>query len=62
MKYYVGIRETMINRARAASSATLAADFITNPLQQEKNHKNDIDADIATYCKPLWLQGLLKSG
>ena len=33
MKYYVGIRESMIDRARRASVAALGQDFIANSLQ-----------------------------
>ena len=33
MKYYVGFRETMIDRARLASSAALDGDSVANLLQ-----------------------------
>ncbi|MHC4122508.1 MAG: hypothetical protein ACYSSI_02960 [Planctomycetota bacterium] len=58
MKYYVGIRETMIGRARAASSATLAADSIANSLQQAKNHKKTVTTTLLLPYKPLYLLGL----
>ncbi len=34
MKYYVGFRETMIGRARLASSAALDGESVANLLQQ----------------------------
>jgi len=40
MKYYVGIRESMIDRARKASVAALGQDSVANLLQVPKNGRN----------------------
>ena len=41
MKYYVGIRESMIDRASQASSAALGEDSVANLLQTAQNSQND---------------------
>ncbi len=40
MKYYVGIRESMLDRARKASVAALGQDSVANLLQVPKNGRN----------------------
>jgi len=62
MNYYVGIRETMIGRAREASSATLNGNSIANSLQQGKNHKKGSSKDVATAIQTLVKAGLIKIG
>ncbi len=62
MKYYVGIRETMIGRAREASSAALNGDSIANSLQQGKNHQNSNNDDIAIAMQTLIRAGVINIG
>ena len=62
MKYYVGIRETMIGRAREASSAALSVDSIAKSLQQAKSHKKGSDNDVAAALQTLMSAGVIKIG
>ncbi len=40
MKYYVGIREAMIDQARQASAAALGGNSVANLLQVTQNRPN----------------------
>lgn len=62
MKYYVGIRESMISRARQASSAALSGDSIANSLQHGKNHQNSANDDVAFAMQTLISAGFIKIG
>ena len=66
MKYYVGIRKSMINRARAASTKALGSNSVANLLQVVPNcpdcHKNvtsrDVQAPDATKLTAIGATGL----
>ena len=62
MKYYVGIRETMIDRARQASSTALSGDSIANSLQQGKNQEKRGNSDVTTALQTLIAAGVIKIG
>ena len=47
MKYYVGYRQGLIDRARAASSSALKSKSVANVLQMPKTGRNDIKKALA---------------
>ena len=62
MKYYVGIRESMIGRAREASSAALGGDSIAISLQQPKNGQKDDKEQLVSAMQTLIKAGVIKIG
>ena len=62
MKYYVGIRDSMIGRARQASSAALGANSIATSLQQAQNHENSSDTGVVAALQTLISEGVIKIG
>lgn len=62
MKYYVGIRETIIDRARQASSAALNPDFVTKLLQHPKNASKGSGNDLKKAMQTLIRAGLIQIG
>ena len=53
MKYYVGIRESMLDRAREASVAALGQDSVANLLQVPKNGRNGKKGTAPTTAQAL---------
>ncbi len=62
MKYYVGIRESMIGRAKEASSAALGGNSIAISLQQAQNHKKSSGAGVVAALQTLIKEGIIKVG
>ncbi len=62
MKYYVGIRETMIDRARQASSAALGTDFGTHLARAPQNARNVEEEGIALAMQTLINAGVINIG
>ena len=62
MKYYVGIRDSMIGRARQASSAALGANSIATSLQHAQNHENSSDTGVVAALQTLISAGVIKIG
>ena len=58
MKYYVGIRESMLDRAREASVAALGQDSVANLLQVPKNGRNGKKGAAPTTAQALELHRL----
>lgn len=50
MKYYVGIRESLIDRARGASSAALGGDFSAHFARGVQSGKNAKDGAFTSPC------------
>jgi len=59
MKYYVGIRESMLDRAREASAAALGQDSVANLLQVPQSSK---EKELASAMQTLVKAGLIKLG
>jgi hypothetical protein len=55
-----GIRETMIGRAREASSAALSGDSIAKPLQLGENAQNSKEKGIALAMQTLISAGVIE--
>ena len=62
MKYYVGIRESMIGRAKEASSAALGGNSIAISLQQAQNHKKSSGTGVVAALQTLISAGVIKIG
>ena len=62
MKYYVGIRESMIDRARVASSATMNGQkWCALVRKQDNDRKNDSD-ELVSALQTLISAGVIKIG
>ena len=62
MNYYVGIRESMIDRAREASSTVSNVNFVAHLLRAPQNaHKSD-DQEIASALQTLIKSGVIRIG
>ena len=62
MKYYVGIREEMIDRAREASSTALNPDFVTKLLHRSKKASPKAEEALQQILQVLENTGLKKIG
>jgi len=62
MNYYVGIRESMIDRAREASSAALDDQNWCRLVQGSKNTQNSREKDLASAMQTLITAGVIKIG
>ena len=62
MKYYVGIRESMIGRARDASSAALGGNSIATSLQQAQSPEKSGDTGVVAALQTLISAGVIKIG
>ena len=62
MKHYVGIRESMVGRAREASSAALGGNSIAIPLQQAQNHEKSGGTGVVAALQTLISAGVIKIG
>ncbi len=62
MNYYVGIRESMIDRARQASSLALESDSVANLLQHPQNSQNSKERELAQAMQTLISAGVIKIG
>jgi integrase len=62
MNYYVGIRESMIDRARQASSAALGTDFGTHLARAPQNAMNVEEDGIAAAMQTLIKAGVINIG
>jgi hypothetical protein len=62
IKYYVGIRESMIDRARQASTSALTKNSIANSLQQAENHQKCSGGDVAAALQVPVGTGFMKTG
>ncbi len=61
MKYYAGIRESMIDRARKASVAALSQDSVANLLQVPKRGRNGKKRAVPITSQALELNGLTQT-
>ena len=62
VKYYVGIRESMIDRAREASSAALDDKSWCRLVQDPQNNKKDDNNEVAGAVQTLIKAGVIKIG
>ena len=62
MKYYVGIRESMIDRAREASSAALDDKSWCRLVQEPQNTQNSKEKRLASAMQTLISAGVIKIG
>ncbi len=62
MKYYVGIRDEMIDKARHASQLALGNDSVTVLSQQPKNDKKCDNSEVASVMQTLISAGVIKIG
>ena len=62
MRYYVGIRESMIDRAREASSAALGTDFGTHLARTPQNTHSSNEKELASAMQTLISAGVMKIG
>ena len=62
MNYYVGIRESMIDRARQASSAALDDKSWCRLVQEPQNTKNNKEKELASAMQTLISAGVIKIG
>ncbi|KPJ65144.1 MAG: hypothetical protein AMJ43_11260 [Coxiella sp. DG_40] len=61
MHYYVGIRESLIDRARRVSSAALGEDFSAHFVRPVKNSPNCKKRAMPTTAQALDLHGLTQT-
>ncbi|MBN1817940.1 MAG: tyrosine-type recombinase/integrase [Sedimentisphaerales bacterium] len=62
MRYYVGIRDTMIDKARQASLSALGQEFVTVLSHQPKNDKNGDENPVLSALQTLVNAGVIKIG
>ena len=62
MKYYVGYRETIIDRARVASQAALSPDSVARWLRAPKNASSDIKKALEQVMQLVDNADLIKIG
>ena len=62
MKYYVGIRDEMIDKARHASQLALGDDSVTVLSQRPKNSKKSGSIDVIAALQTLISAGVIRIG
>jgi hypothetical protein len=61
MNYYVGIRESLIDRARSASIAALGEDFSALSVRATQNGENDGDQTASKTSQALNMIGVTQT-
>ncbi len=62
MNYYVGIRESMIDRARQASSSVSDGNSVAHLLRTPQNTQNSKEKELASAMQTLISAGVIKIG